>query len=68
MEQGKMGEAKRVFEQAYAYDSGASDAIRDNLRLAIAASEQNVYSDGSEANSFSLVRQGQGEYLLLTRQ
>ncbi len=66
MEQGKTGEAKRVFEQAYAYDSGASDSIRENLRLAIARTEQNVYADESEANGFSLVRQGQGEYLLLT--
>jgi Flp pilus assembly protein TadD len=67
MERGKTGEAKRVFEQAYAYDSGASDAIRENLRLAIAATEQTVYPSESEANGFSLVRQGQGEYLLLTR-
>ena len=66
MERGKTGEAKRVFEQAFAFDSGASDAIRENLRLAIAATEQNVYSGESEANGFSLVRQGQGEYLLLT--
>jgi tetratricopeptide (TPR) repeat protein len=66
MERGKTGEARRVFEQAFAYDSGASDAIRENLRLAIARTEQNVYVDPSEANRFSLVRQGQGEYLLLT--
>jgi Flp pilus assembly protein TadD len=66
MERGKTGEARRVFEQAFAYDSGASDAIRENLRLAIAQTEQNVYIDPSEANRFSLVRKGQGEYLLLT--
>ena len=66
MERGKTGEAKRVFEQAFAFDSGASDAIRENLRLAIAATEQNVYSEDTEASGFSLVRQGQGEYLLLT--
>jgi Flp pilus assembly protein TadD len=66
MEQGKTGEAKRVFEQAYALDSGGSDSIRENLRLAIARTEQPVYTDDSEANGFSLVRQGQGEYLLLS--
>ena len=66
MERGKTGEARRVFEQAFAYDSGASDSIRDNLRLAIAKSEQTAYPAASEENRFSLVRQGQGEYLLLT--
>ena len=66
MEEGKTGEARRTFEQAYALDSGASDSIRENLRLAIAKTEQTVYSDDSEANGFSLVRQGQNEYLLLT--
>ncbi len=67
MERGKTGEAKRVFEQAFAFDSGGSDSIRENLRLAIAQSEETVYPDDSEANGFTLVRQGQGEYLLLTR-
>jgi Tfp pilus assembly protein PilF len=66
MEKGETGEARRVFEQAFALDSGASDSIRENLRLAIAQTEQNVYPDDSEANGFSLVRQGQGQYLLLT--
>jgi Flp pilus assembly protein TadD len=66
MEEGKTGEARRIFEQAFAYDSGGSDAIRENLRLAIARSEQTTYTEESEANGFSLVRQGQGEYLLLS--
>lgn len=66
MEEGKTGEARRTFEQAYALDSGATDSIRENLRLAIAKTEQNVYPESSEANGFSLVRKGQNEYLLLT--
>lgn len=66
MEEGKTGEARRTFEEAYALDSGATDSIRENLRLAIAKTEQTVYPDESEANGFSLVRQGQNEYLLLT--
>jgi len=65
MERGNSGEAKRVFEQAFAFDSGATDAIRENLRLAIAATEANVYLEANEATGFSLVRQGQGTYLLL---
>ncbi len=45
MEKGETGEARRVFQQAFALDSGASDSIRENLRLAIAQTEQNVYAD-----------------------
>ena len=45
MEEGKTGEARRVFEQAFALDSGATDSIRENLRLAIAQTEQTVYPD-----------------------
>lgn len=65
MERGETGEARRVFQRAFALDSGNSDSIRENLRLAIARTENRVYDTKDEAN-FSLVRRGQGEYLLLT--
>ena len=65
MEKGETGEARRVFERAFALDSGNSDSIRENLRLALARTEKRVYDPKPEAN-FSLVRRGQGEYLLLT--
>lgn len=65
MEKGETGEARRVFQRAYALDSGNSDAIRENLRLAIARTENRVYDRPNEAN-FSLVRRGRGEYLLLS--
>lgn len=67
MERGETGEAQRVFQRAFALDSGKSDAIRENLRLAIARTENRDYDGSDEANNFSLVRRGQGEYLLLTR-
>ncbi len=67
MGRGKVGEARVVFQQAYALDSGESDAIRENLRLAIAKSENEAYADPVEKASFSLVRRGQGEYLLLSK-
>lgn len=67
MERGETGEAQRVFQRAFALDSGKSDAIRENLRLAIARTENRVYDEGNEANTFALVRRGQGEYLLLTQ-
>jgi hypothetical protein len=65
MERGKTGEAKRVFQTAYALDSGESDSIRDNLRLAIAKTNKTEYVDDNDTN-FSLVRRGSGEYLLLS--
>ena len=65
MERGETGEARRVFQRAFALDSGNSDSIRENLRLAIARTENRVIDTDTEAN-FSLVRRGQGEYLLLT--
>ena len=64
METGQVGEAEQVFRQAYALDSGQSDSIRDNLRLAIAKNENRSYDD-PDNNKFELVRRGSSEYLLL---
>ena len=68
MERGKIAEARNVFQTAYALDSGDSDQIRDNLRLAIAKLERPRY-DSPEANdnneAFQLVRRGNGRFLLL---
>lgn len=64
MEQGQYGEARRVFEQAFALDSGRSDAIRDNLRLAIARMENNIYSESNNENGLGLIRRGGGVYEL----
>lgn len=66
MERGKEGEARRVFQRAYALDSGNSDSIRENLRLAIARTENPGYDAPKDNNNFSLVRRGAGEYLLLS--
>jgi tetratricopeptide (TPR) repeat protein len=67
MERGKLGEARVVFQQAFAADSGQSDSIRENLRLAIAKTEQQVYDNGEETGEFSLVRREKGRYVLLTQ-
>jgi Flp pilus assembly protein TadD len=66
MEQGEYGEASRVFQTAFAIDSGNSDDIRNNLRLALAKTEQLRYGGGSENNEFDLVWQGNGSYLLVS--
>ena len=65
MEQGEYGEARQVFRQAYALDSGESDSIRENLRLAIARMENPGYSQDHTNESFDLERRGGGRYLLL---
>lgn len=65
METGEHGEAARTFQRAFALDSGKTDAIRENLRLALARVEKPTYESPPEAE-FSLVRRGQGEYLLLS--
>lgn len=65
-ELGQYGEAAEVFRRAYATDSGNSDQIRDNLRLALARLEDPGYSGTNESEQFQLMRRGQGDYLLLT--
>jgi Flp pilus assembly protein TadD len=65
MERGEYGEARRLFQQAFALDSGRSDAIRDNLRLAIARMEDSVYVEDNNESRFDLIRRGSGVYELL---
>jgi Flp pilus assembly protein TadD len=67
MERGEYGEARRVFQQAFALDSGRTDAIRENLRLAIARQEEAVYVEGNNEFRFDLIRRGPGVYELLAR-
>lgn len=66
MEKGEVAEASRVFRTAFALDSGQSDEIRANLRLALAKLDDPAY-DSPPEEQFSLVRRGYGEYLLLTK-
>ncbi|HHN72703.1 MAG TPA: tetratricopeptide repeat protein [Thermopetrobacter sp.] len=63
IEKGELAEATNVFRRAYALDNGESDAIRDNLRLALAKSEKSG-KIGSRNEEYKLVRRGSGEYLL----
>ncbi len=64
MESGRAPEAAQVFRRAFALDNGDSEAIRDNLRLALAKTENPGYDPGNEEN-FELVRRGAGDYVLL---
>lgn len=65
MERGEYGEARQVFRQAYALDSGQTDSIRENLRLAIARMENSGYSERNNQNRYDLERRGGGRYLLI---
>lgn len=63
-ERGRWGEARHLFQTAFALDSGRSEEIRDNLRLALAKLENPRYTPDNNQN-FALVRRGQGRFLLL---
>ncbi|MBY6056893.1 tetratricopeptide repeat protein [Leisingera daeponensis] len=63
MERGKTAEAVQVFQRAYALDNGESDAIRDNLRLALAKLENPAHTE-PQKEDYKLVRQGGGSYLI----
>lgn len=68
MERDRPGEAKIVFQEAFALDSGRSDSIRRNLQLAIAETEGRVYDDApEEAPAFQLVRRQKGQFVLLSQ-
>ena len=64
-ERQRWGEARHLFQAAFALDSGRSPEIRENLRVALAKLEDTRYSGENERN-FALVRRGDGRFLLLT--
>ncbi|MGR3321677.1 MAG: tetratricopeptide repeat protein [Pseudooceanicola sp.] len=64
LEKGETAEAVQVFKRAYALDNGESDAIRDNLRLALEKLEKSAYSEDNEEQDYKLVRRGSSEYLI----
>ena len=65
MERGKTNEAIQIFRKAFALDDGESTLIRDNLRLALAKSENSVNLD-PDNNAYKLVRRGSSDFLLRT--
>jgi len=63
MELGETSEASQSFQRAYALDDGASDSIRDNLRLALEKLENPEYTGDNDQN-YKLVRRGSSDYLI----
>ena len=66
MERGEIGEASEVFRRAFAADSGNSDEIRDNLRLALAKLENPGNTADQENQNFNLIRRGAGDFALVS--
>ena len=64
MERGKTPEAVQVFRRAFALDNGESASIRDNLRLALAKSENSDTLDLEQ--DYKLVRRGSSDFLIRT--
>ena len=63
MERGQTGEAIEIFRRAFALDDGESTLIRDNLRLALAKSENSDTVEINE-NQYKLVRRGSSDFLI----
>ncbi|MEM8537495.1 MAG: tetratricopeptide repeat protein [Pseudomonadota bacterium] len=68
MERGQIGEASEVFRRAFAADSGNSDEIRDNLRLALAKLENPGNNAVQENQNFNLIRRGAGDFVLMSEE
>jgi Flp pilus assembly protein TadD len=66
IERGNAAEAEQMFRRAYALDNGQSDAIRDNLRLALEKIENPGYSAEQQQEDYKLVRRGSHDYKLHT--
>ncbi|MEL6463696.1 MAG: tetratricopeptide repeat protein [Pseudomonadota bacterium] len=65
MERGQTAEAIQIFRKAFALDDGESTLIRDNLRLALAKSENSVSVPVNESQ-YKLVRRGSSDFLIRT--
>ena len=63
MERGKTVEAEQIFRKAFALDNGKSDSIRDNLRIALAKSE-NPATTEIRQQEYKLVRRGSSDFLI----
>ena len=63
MEKGEITEAEHVFRKAFALDDGQNDSIRENLRLALAKSE-NSDNTSVQNNDYKLVQRGSSDYLI----
>ena len=64
MEKGRTGEAVAYFKRGFALSNGENIAIRDNLRLALAKSENSVTTDPEKQSDYKLVRRGNSDFVI----
>ena len=61
LERGKTAEAEQVLRRAFALDNGQSDAIRENLRLALEKLDNSSHT-APTGSAYNLVQYGGGLY------
>ena len=64
MEKGQTSEAVQYFRTAFALSNGENIAIRDNLRLALAKTENSAINEPRESSEYKLVRRGRSDFLI----
>lgn len=64
LERQKTAEAAQYLRRAVALNNGESDAIRENLRLALAKLDADQHNTPNEIEPYKLVQRGGGSYLL----
>lgn len=64
MERQKFAEAEQFLRRAVALDNGESDAILENLRVALAKLDATEHTEPQEYQPYKLVQRGGGSYLL----
>ncbi len=64
MEKDKPSEAVAYFKRGFALSNGENIAIRDNLRLALAKSENSVTTSEEKQTDYKLVRRGNSEFVI----
>jgi len=64
MEKGRTGEAIAYFRRGFALSNGENIAIRDNLRLALAKSENSVTQEPEKQSDYKLVRRGNSDFVI----
>lgn len=66
MEQGKTNEAQQYFRRAFALSNGENIAIRDNLRLVLAKTENSAILEPEKSSDYKLVRRGNSDFVIRT--
>lgn len=64
MEQGRTSEAIQFFRRAFALSNGENIAVRDNLRAALAKSENSATPEPEKSSEYKLVRRGSSDFLI----